>query len=381
MAKKLYEESNIYNIACALREKCGDGSKTYKTCDMADAIRALDAGGGGGGSIDKIEISGDCSYQFYKGRWDKIIDKISTKDITNAERMFEDSQSEFIPFDLNFTSQGNVRCEYMFYRCYNLKEIGKIKNFKPNIIRGMFCGCYDLRYLPEFENVDFSLFRNNNYGCAQLFSTCNSLREVPESLLKQLYTMYEKPSNVSYVPLYGSMFNGCCNLDEIVGLSPISANWTLDMFDDIFRSCYRVKNIIFDTQENGLPYTSNWANQIIDLSSSYVGYGYSSFNPPNYNSGITADKQVKDDATYQALKNDPDWWTRDVNYSRYNRISAIKTINSLPDTSAFLSVNGGTNTIEFKGEAGSLTDGGAINTMTEEEIAVAIAKGWTVSFS
>jgi len=47
----------------------------------------------------------------------------------------------------------------------------------------------------------------------------------------------------------------------------------------------------------------------------------------------------------------------------------------LPDTSAY-----GTNTIKFRGAAGALTDGGAINTMTAEEIAVATAKGWTVSF-
>lgn len=53
MAKKLYEETNIYNIACALREKCGDNSATYKTCDMADAIRNLSTSGGGdsGGSV------------------------------------------------------------------------------------------------------------------------------------------------------------------------------------------------------------------------------------------------------------------------------------------------------------------------------------------
>ena len=40
MAKKLYEESNIYDIACAIREKCGN-TGTYKTCDMPAAIRAL----------------------------------------------------------------------------------------------------------------------------------------------------------------------------------------------------------------------------------------------------------------------------------------------------------------------------------------------------
>ena len=69
----------------------------------------------------------------------------------------------------------------------------------------------------------------------------------------------------------------------------------------------------------------------------------------------------------------------DVPYSRYNHDSAVETINSLPDTSGYLSANGGTNTIKFEGAAGSKTDGGAINTLTEEEIAVAAAKGWTVT--
>ena len=66
-------------------------------------------------------------------------------------------------------------------------------------------------------------------------------------------------------------------------------------------------------------------------------------------------------------------------YSRYNHTSAVNTINSLPDTSAYLATAGGTNTIKFKSNAGSATDGGAISNLTEEEIAVATAKGWTVS--
>ena len=79
------------------------------------------------------------------------------------------------------------------------------------------------------------------------------------------------------------------------------------------------------------------------------------------------------------LKNDPDWFTCNVAYSRYNHDSAVATINSLPDTSAYLATAGGTNTIKFKGAAGEKTDGGAINTLTAEEIAVAAAKGWTVT--
>ena len=67
-------------------------------------------------------------------------------------------------------------------------------------------------------------------------------------------------------------------------------------------------------------------------------------------------------------------------FSRYNHDSAVATINSLPDTSAYLATKGGTNTIKFYGVLGALTDGGAINTLTEQEIAVAAAKGWTVTF-
>ena len=61
-------------------------------------------------------------------------------------------------------------------------------------------------------------------------------------------------------------------------------------------------------------------------------------------------------------------------YSRYNHDSAVETLASLPDTHAY-----GTNTIRFRGASGSATDGGAINTLTEAEIAVAASKGWTVT--
>ena len=139
---------------------------------------------------------------------------------------------------------------------------------------------------------------------------------------------------------------------------------------------YRLKDVIFATQDDGTPYSVNWKSAIIDLTS--VGYApsyYASYVTTSYNSGITSDKQVTDDASYQALKNDPDWFTTDMAYSRYNHDSAVNTINSLPITT-----NTGC-TIKFTGALGSATDGGAINTLTEEEIAVAAAKGWTVTLT
>ena len=92
-------------------------------------------------------------------------------------------------------------------------------------------------------------------------------------------------------------------------------------------------------------------------------------------------KQVTNSDTYAALKDTEEWWTADINYSRYNHDSAVNTINSLPDTADYITSSGGSpNTVVFKGAAGASTDGGAINTLTEEEIAVATAKGWTVSY-
>ena len=59
----------------------------------------------------------------------------------------------------------------------------------------------------------------------------------------------------------------------------------------------------------------------------------------------------------------------------------METINSLPVVQKASSTDNNTFIIKFKGNAGSATDGGAINTMTEEEIAVATSRGWTVTLA
>ena len=181
--------------------------------------------------------------------------------------------------------------------------------------------------------------------------------------------------------LYYYAFQNCYALDEIINLpNPhYNAAWTSNAFNHTFDSCYRLKNLTFKMPD-GAPYVVNWKSQTIDLSSN-VGFVYRDSHITGYNSGITTAKRVTDAATYEALKNDPDWWTTNVAYSRYNHDSAVATINSLPDTSAYLAEKGGTNTIKFKGAAGSATDGGAINTLTDAEIAVAAAKGWTVTLA
>ena len=46
MAKKLYEEASVQDIAAAIREKTG-GAETYKIAQMGDAVRGHHWRGGG----------------------------------------------------------------------------------------------------------------------------------------------------------------------------------------------------------------------------------------------------------------------------------------------------------------------------------------------
>ena len=379
MAKVLVNESSLTGIANAIRGKNGS-TTTYKPSEMAAAITAISGGGGPEIPDSAFVLSESMSYWNYSGKWDSFItayaDKWSTSNIASANGMFQHSRKlEVIPFDFNLKNNSYYNYNNMFDGSENLKTIGKFINMYPSDISSMFSGCKRLRYLPEFINPNFSRINTYLYaGAGSMFQNCYSLRTIPEDFLNQIYGVW----NSVYSTLFYNGFYNCYTLDEVRGLNPQTGIMKSNMFNSTFDQCFRLKNIIFALQDDGTPYSVNWKNQIITLNKT----GYSNIGDDyliSFNSGITAEKGVRDDATYQALKNDPDWYTCNVEYSRYNHDSAVATINSLPDTSAYLAANGGTNTIEFKGAAGSATDGGAINTLTEEEIAVATAKGWTVT--
>ena len=382
-----------------------------KYCDRnVDVV--VDVQGGGGGDLppEALVITGNCAYRFANDGWNWFIEQygnqITTENIDNANRMFYGSGDiTSIPFELNFIDGGGI-CDYLFGNCSslesipsidfkqtsyemdsnifngcnNLIEIGTIKNLYPDSMANFFKNCYRLRNLPAFDNLNLSRPHSSSENMSSIFYVCYSLRNIPSDLLSELYT---NSTSASSSPFY-NLFYACYVLDKAVGLpvnevSKIASN----MFRDTFTNCCRMKSAVFDTNDDSTVKTANWKSQTIDFAganvSRAVGVAFSDSYILNYNSGITADKLVRTDEDYQALKNDEDWFTYDISYSRYNHDSAVETINSLPDTSAYLATAGGTNTIKFRGVAGSLTDGGAINTLTAEEIAVATAKGWTVT--
>ena len=416
MSKVLVNESSLTGIANAIRGKNGE-TTTYKPSEMAAAITAISGGADpviealsvtsngtytapdgvdgyspvtvnvpqdGSPPDSAFVISGNCKYWDYYGRFDDFItaykNKWSSSNIQNCSSMFEGSQLTEIPFELNFDTN-HQPASSMFRGCEKITKIPKLNNLKPNDTTNLFDGCNRLRTIPNdfTNNWNFSYIDNQtsqwNGPQSKMFYSCYSLRSIPIGLISHgnKYVYY----NSSY---FSNGFTHCYVLDELVNL-PIpytQATWNNNSFSNTFTYCERLKNITFAKQDDGTPYIVNWKGQVIELISN-VGYATMKEAILNYNSGITADKEVTDDASYQALKNDPDWFTCDVAYSRYNHDSAVATINSLPDTSAYLASTGGTNTITFEGAAGSATDGGAINTLTQEEIAVATAKGWTVT--
>ena len=373
MSKVLVNESSLTGIADAIRGKNGE-TTTYKPSEMAAAITAISGGGGGGDIPEEVfVISGDCSYWDYHGKWDGLItaytDKWSFSNITNCNSMFQQSKIKNLSLNINMTEDGSI---VPFDSCFYNAAFENLPNFIGNNVavsstHAFFEGLKTIKNIPD----DYFSFIGSVSGNdkSKMFCKCNSLRNFPSSTniiaQKNLYS-YAGGS------VYNSMCSSCYCLDEIVNLG-VNTNitYTSNAFSSIVTDCYRLKNFTFESGK-----TARWKKQTIEL---IYHTGYAQYTNYIVNNGITADKQVTDATTYAALKDDPDWWTTNVAYSRYNHDSAVATINSLPDTSAYLAANGGNNTIMFTGAAGSATDGGAINTLTQEEIAVATAKGWTVT--
>ena len=369
-------------IGDAIRAKTG-GTELLTLDAMPNEIASIETGGGG--EVEPIVLTGKqektCSGVLASAYIKSFGDTISTYDLINADSMFEGFTGERIPFDINFKANNSSDVASNFFlNCKNLKELPKINNlYVYNHLQCFFSNCWSLREIPEdyFNSWVYSPSMSSFIRHNAIFNYCYSLRSMPLNWLKNLQANSANTSSYYY-----EGFPYCYVLDELINMPiPYTANWTSNAFTNTFVYCHRLKNITFETNDDGSPKVVNWKSQTIDLTSQ-VGYCDTDKNRfLNYNSGIIADKEVKDDTTYQALKNDPDWFSTSGKYSRYNHDSAVATINSLPDASAYLAANGGTNTIKFKGFCGSATDGGAINTLTEEEIAVAAAKGWTVSFA
>ena len=326
---------------------------------------------------EELTYSDNIDYLFDgRNKWilRQFENRISYTDITSARYAFRNADIDTIPdFNISSPYHATVYLSNMFQQS-TIKQLPRITFDNEGCSVGLPFFCNAAFHLREVPDDYFQGWIIGAWG-AGVFTLCNSLRHIPSSFLDILQTFGEK--NTFYGDMQG--FGSDYTLDEIINYYVVlKGPLTYNKMAEICSNCSHLKDFVFRMDDNGKPYTVQWKNQTFRLTPN-VGYSIDKDRILNYNSGITADKEVSDDATYQALKDNPDWYTLDKSYSRYNHDSALRTINSLPDCSAYVA-SGGTNTIIFEAEAGSKTDGGACGALTAEEIAIASAKGWTVSF-
>lgn len=330
-------------------------------------------------TVSELTIGGDLSYWDNKGAWDWFITKYgdqitvdSNNKITKLSYAFRDSQLEEIPiiFECNMPNDNNG-ISYMFNGATKLKTLPSITGVVRGVTSYTFGGCNNLSQIPA------SFFTDYNFTTGYFYGMCNNcwcLRSIDTTFMEQLTTLYTASL---YVNTFAYAFKNCEQLDELnLPIRDTTTEISVNMFYNAFNNMYRIKKFTFDA-----PNPVKWKNQVIDLSE-YFGFIGAGSTPPHlkengYNTTITADK-VMTGSTMTSLLGDPDAYPTAVNTSRYNHSSAVETLNSLPDTSAYLASSGGTNTIKIRKNLGGLT-GSSTSDLTEEEIAVATAKGWTVT--
>ena len=341
-------------------------------------------------------FSGVLSYLFAYNNYNWLLnlykDKIKFRDVKDVEYMFIDTNfaeldlsgwdvSAFYKFEKMFANsvktntiklsgweaQPNTiyNLSFMFMSCSQLKNIIDFPQITAANLNSMFYDCYKLQ---EFDFSKINMVQQGDTNIEKLFDGCHSLKNIDLSTLKTTN------STEYYLQIYKEMFRDCYSLGEITNLPPtyLNTQYTYNNYPYAFDNCFRLKRLTFRMKNDGNAYDCNYTNSVIDLSKN-IGYANSASDILNQENGLTTDTQITSE-TYEALKDNPDSWTTDIAYSRYNHNSAVETINTLHNTQ-----NYGSNTIKFNGASGSATDGGAINTLTEEEIAVATAKGWTVA--
>lgn len=402
MAQVIIDDTNLTNIATAIRGKLGVTTQ-FKPSQMAPAINAITGSGSSSIPSEALKYSGTLDYVFANNAWNWFIEAygglVSCTSVNSCIYTFGSTsnyvvQIENIPFSITFvkgwsygdyddngqyTTMYGINCNHMFDKCYVLEALPKLINFEPSNMNYMFSGCYSLKDISTLNDADYKYIIN--YGnCGGMFYACYGLRQIPSELLAKLQPSVNNAGIKRLILNDG--FRSCLSLDELVGIPVDTGTQTIteNMFNSTFSRLSRAKNITFIEPMNGT-YVKDmwWSNQYIDLSQ-YVGHlynGTSEISDLTRFGGFTEDTRITNDTSYALLKDNPDSWTTDKAYSRFNKTSAVNTIASLP----YIHSSGTANTIRFCGPAGSKTDGGAINTMTEEQVAVATAKGWTVAYT
>ena len=338
---------------------------------------------------------------------------------------------------LSYINRANFdKVDGMLYMFYNNSKVGDLSNITIKLyesvsIQGAFGNCINLRKLPNFVTT-VGTFNSNQYFGA--FENCykleqeefNKFMKLDFSNTPQSYAC-QNNYNLKHIDLTQAV-NGFIPWGEIywsfqrlIGSEPNLRTIKLPAWNpkqdskpfeassyyfDTWDGMTMLDSIIFSTEENGVATKAKIKNGLIYIKNNY-GCGSTMTGLMSYpDEPLTKDDNVFKDITgstctverikagYERVKNRPNWcsvYDYSMSYqgktiypriltSRFNHKSMVDLINTLPDTSEYIAAKGGTNTLKLCRYMGDLTDEGGTSNLTEEEIAVATAKGWTVTF-
>lgn len=372
MADYLIKDTTLTNIADAIRAK-KSSTDTYTPAEMATAISSIESGGGELTEED-LTFTGDLSYFNYYGRMSKIIKKYGSKmrfnavmNLTKAFKGNDPLNSDFSNWTINLYKCDLTECFSDYIKAYPKLQGTVVR------LQNLFYQNTSMELIPDdlfSAGTEFICkeWGQNYYG---IFSNCQALKKLPLWFINMTFTVDKDYNYQPYSTVYSSTFYTCLNLKELtLPIIPSPAKLKNNCFSTTFQNVRSMRKFIFAPPPAGNE-SVLWAKQTINLADDECGY----------NSNAYGSKSIYDDETYNQNKNDPDARARKLEYSFYNHDSALETIKSLPYAQMVDTPQSQLqNVIKFYGKSGEKTDGGAINTLTAEEIAIATNKGWTVSF-
>lgn len=379
MAKVYLEDSELTAIGNAIRGKNGS-STLYLPSQMPAAINAIETGGGES-EIEKAVLAIPKNayygtYLFANRGWNKVLALMPAEPLKLSASggcsycFYNNSEIKTLPFTSiqisTSVSNSTGDVTNFFEGCSALTAIPPMTLTNVSSLAYCFSGCSALTELPEvtFNRTSYAGTMYVSHG--NIFKNCRKIKEIPQGWMDIINQVGRtNDSNVSSGNFWGSQgFYYCHNLRKVENL------WTPQYTSSYsasrpFDRCSMISKITFNPN-----LTRGWTSGTWNLS---VYLGYFANTTDATNAGLTSATRVTDEASYQSLKNNPDYWTLLPEYSHFNRVSAAETLASLPTVTKA--------TITFNGACGSGTDGGAISDLSEEEIAAATAKGWTVTIS
>ncbi len=279
-----------------------------------------------------------------------LITKIPYIDISNVTKMisaFADfTRLKEIPL-LDFSNVTNMQSA--FSECQNLETIPQLNTSKVTDMQATFNSCKSLKSIPKLDYSSVTI-------CNNLFYNCSGIEEDID---------IEFP-NANYI---NSLFNGCTKIKKVINISALKSTQAYSLFN-LCGSLEQVLNLNIPlvTNISSMFYGCTKLRDVPDIECSNVNNIANAFDRCSSLTNLGRLKNIgKNYSTTRSANNS--YYTVGLPYCvNLTHESLMNVINSLYD-------------IKTAGVKPQKLVLGATNLakLTEDEIAIATNKGWTVS--